>query len=206
MIPFHISWVHMSTDIDNMPKPRRTPRALLRSILMLDDTPHSVALGTTIGMFVGMTPTVGIQMMIVLAFAFIVRPLFRFNRIAAVLTVYVTNPLTIIPIYWFNYKVGTCFVSSSVKYEDFVAIVQYDGHGDWFKRAMSLITELGAPLLVGCFIVATICSLLTYPTMRWLLRRCLPGGHAARCDTTSEQNASPESPAVSSTSTDNAGS
>jgi hypothetical protein len=76
----------MPTSIDDIPKPRRTPRTLLRSILMLDDTPHSVALGTAIGMFVGMTPTVGIQMIIVLIVAFLTRPFLKFNKIAAVLT------------------------------------------------------------------------------------------------------------------------
>lgn len=162
----------MSSSIDDIPKPRMTPRALLRKILMLDDTPHSVALGTTIGMFIGMTPTVGIQMIIVLVIAFLTRPFFRFNKIAAVLTVYVTNPLTIVPIYWFNYQVGTWFVPSRIVYEDFVAIVRFDSHDNWSERATSLMTELGAPLLVGCLLVATVSSVLTYPTMRWLLRRC----------------------------------
>lgn len=161
----------MPTSIDDIPKPRRTPRTLLRSILMLDDTPHSVALGTAIGMFVGMTPTVGIQMIIVLIVAFLTRPFFKFNKIAAVLTVYVTNPLTIVPIYWFNYKVGTFFIPSSVRYEDFVAIVRFDSHDNWSERAFALITELGAPLIAGCLLVAVVCSLLTYPAMRWLLRR-----------------------------------
>ncbi|NQV29093.1 MAG: DUF2062 domain-containing protein [Rhodopirellula sp.] len=161
----------MSTSIDDIPKPRMTPRALLRSILMLDDTPHSIALGTAIGMFIGMTPTVGIQMMIVLVIAFLTRPLFTFNKIAAVLTVYVTNPLTLVPIYWFNYKVGTCFIPSSVTYEDFVTIIRFDRHHNWSKQALSLITELGAPLLVGCLLVAIVSSVLTYPAMRWLLQR-----------------------------------
>jgi hypothetical protein len=161
----------MSTSIDDIPKPRMTPRALLRSILMLDDTPHSVALGTAIGMFIGMTPTVGIQMIIVMVMAFLTRPPFSFNRVAAVLTVYVTNPLTFIPIYWFNYQVGTRFIPSDVSYDDFVEIVQFDSHEKWSERAMSLITDLGAPLLVGCLLVAIVSSVLTYPTMRWLLRR-----------------------------------
>ena len=69
------------------------PRSLLRHILMLDDTPHSIALGTAIGMFIGMTPTVGIQMILVIVFAFLVKPLFTFNRIAALITVYISNPL-----------------------------------------------------------------------------------------------------------------
>ena len=162
----------MSTSIDEIPKPRMTARALLRKILMLDDTPHSVALGTTIGMFIGMTPTVGVQMIIVVVIAFLTRPLLRFNKIAAVLTVYVTNPLTFVPIYWFNYQVGTWFIPSDVTYEDFVDIVKFDTHEKWSERALSLITDLGAPLLVGCLLVAIVSSAVTYPTMRWLLRRC----------------------------------
>lgn len=179
----------MSSSSDPVPKPRMTPRALLRSILMLDDTPHSIALGAAIGMFVGMTPTVGIQMLIVLFVAFLARPFFSFNRIAAVLTVYVTNPFTIIPIYWFNYQVGTVFVPSSVTYEDFVAVVQFDRKGDWLSRAMSLISELGSPLLIGCLVVATLCSLLTYPSMRWLIRRCAmhPANHAVSGSVTDQQ-------------------
>lgn len=169
----------MSTSIDEIPKPRKTPRALLRSILMLDDTPHAVALGTAIGMFIGMTPTVGIQMIIVLVMAFLTRPLFSFNRIAAVLTVYVTNPLTFVPIYWFNYQVGTWFIPSDVTYDDFVAIVKFDTHENWSERALSLITDLGAPLLVGCLLVAAVSSAVTYPTMRWLLRRFHQSGVSA---------------------------
>ena len=46
-----------------------TPRRLIRRLLSLDDTPHAIALGTAIGMFIGLTPTVGIQMIIVLLFA-----------------------------------------------------------------------------------------------------------------------------------------
>ena len=44
----------------------QSPRALLNTILRLDDTPQSIALGTAIGMFVGLTPMVGLQMAIVL--------------------------------------------------------------------------------------------------------------------------------------------
>lgn len=162
----------MSASRDDIPKPRMTPRVLLRSILMLDDTPHAIALGTAIGMFVGLTPTVGVQMLIVLAVAFLARHLFRFNTMAAVLTVYVTNPLTLVPIYWFNYQVGTFFIPSDVTYAGFVAITE-DTRTHWFDRALSLITNLGAPLLAGCLVVGIVVSLLTYPTMRWVLRRYL---------------------------------
>ena len=117
----------MSESSEKKSKRRLIPREFLRTILMLDDTPHSIALGTAIGMFIGMTPTVGIQMGLVLIFAFLVRPLFSFNKVAAVLTVYISNPFTVAPIYWGCYKLGTVFVEGNVTYEDFAAEFSKDG-------------------------------------------------------------------------------
>ena len=147
-----------------------SPRTLLRHILMLDDTTHSVALGTAIGMFIGMTPTVGIQMMLVITFSVLTRWLFNFNRVAALITVYISNPLTLAPIYYFNYKVGTIFVEGHLTKEDFVRILEYDGFRQWWQTIVHLFVEVGAPLIVGSLIVATACGLLTYPAMRRLLR------------------------------------
>ena len=169
----------MSDHRDKSTQPPRSFRNLLRTILMLDDTPHSIALGTAIGMFVGMTPTVGVQMLIVLGIAFLTRPFFHFNRVAGVLTVYVTNPLTIVPVYWFNYCVGTLFVEQRVSYEHFAAILQYEGFEQWWVTVSRLLSEVGLPLLTGSLIVAVICSLATYPAMIWLISR-VRHRHASR--------------------------
>ena len=75
----------------------RDPRTLLRTILMLDDTSHSIALGSAIGMFIGLSPTGGIQMMLVMLTSLLTRKFFRFNVMAALIMVYISNPLTAIP-------------------------------------------------------------------------------------------------------------
>jgi uncharacterized protein (DUF2062 family) len=139
-----------------------SPRLLLRQILMLDDSPHSIALGTTVGMFIGLTPTVGIQMALVMLFALLTAPLFKFNRVAAILTVYISNPLTMIPMYWFNYRVGTLFVAGDVDREAFNQV------RDW-GTLLELLVEVGWPLVVGSLVVASVGALVTYPLIRWLL-------------------------------------
>lgn len=136
---------------------------------MLDDTPHSIALGTTIGMFIGMTPTVGIQMILVMVAALLLGPFFRFNRVAALLTVYISNPLTMVPLYWMDYKVGTLFVEGNVTRERFGEILEYDGFREWCRTVGGLTLELGWPLLIGSLVVATASAAATYPLMRWLL-------------------------------------
>ncbi len=138
---------------------------LLRSILMLDDSAHSIALGTAIGMFIALTPTVGIQMLMVLCFAFLTRPLFRFNQIASLITVYVSNPLTIVPIYWFDYKVGTYYVGGSMTQDDFARILEFEGFSGWWETVKQLMLDVGSPLIIGSLVVAAFFSLVTYPIM-----------------------------------------
>ncbi|HAW26611.1 MAG TPA: hypothetical protein DCY03_00615, partial [Planctomycetaceae bacterium] len=149
------------------PKPawKYSPRMLLRSILMLDDSAHSIALGTAIGMFIALTPTVGIQMLMVLCVAFLTRPFFKFNQVASLITVYVSNPLTIVPIYWFDYKIGTYYVGGSMTQKDFARILEFEGFSGWWETVKQLLLEVGSPLIIGSLIVATFFSLMTYPIM-----------------------------------------
>jgi uncharacterized protein len=147
-----------------------SPRTLLRTILMLDDTPHSIALGTAIGMFIGLTPTVGLQMILVMVVYYLTRSLFQFNRLAALLTVYISNPITMIPMYWFNFEVGAAIVGGEVDPDDFARIFEYHGFWQWWNAVLELFVGIGWPLILGSAIVASIGGLLTYPAMRWLLR------------------------------------
>ncbi|MBI1310253.1 DUF2062 domain-containing protein [bacterium] len=163
-----------------------SPRSLLRTILTLDDTPHHVALGTAIGMFVGLTPTVGVQMLVVITLAFLTRRLFAFNRLAALLTVYVTNPVTTLPIYWFNYEVGTLFVDGQMSYDAFSAVFEYHNLATWWDAVCGLFVKIGSPLIVGSLIVATVVSIPTYPLMFWLVKKF----HDATPDATSSDSSS----------------
>jgi len=77
-------------------------KGFFRKLLQLDDTPERIARGVALGTLIGMTPTVGIQMTLAVIFAAICRA----NRLAAVALVWLSNPVTIVPIYWFDYWFG----------------------------------------------------------------------------------------------------
>ncbi len=147
------------------------PRLWLRALLMLDGTSHQIALGAAIGMFVALTPTVGIQMVLVLLIAMLTRSLFRFNKVAALIAVYVSNPLTVVPIYWFNYTIGTIYFPSTISKDEFAKIFEYHGLQEWWNSMTRLFVDLGVPLLTGSFIVATIGGLVTYPLILRILKR-----------------------------------
>ncbi|MFC1679222.1 DUF2062 domain-containing protein [Elusimicrobiota bacterium] len=76
-------------------------RTLGRSFT-LDDTPSSIAKGVALGIMIAMSPTVGIQWLIVLPLS----KLFRANMAAAFSVIWASNPLTMAPIYWLTYKIG----------------------------------------------------------------------------------------------------
>lgn len=64
--------------------------------------PREIALGLDLGIFIGMTPTMGIQMPIAVFFA----ALFKWSKISAAFGVWITNPLTSPFIYGITYIVG----------------------------------------------------------------------------------------------------
>lgn len=146
------------------------PRHLLRSLLMLDDTEHAIALGTAIGVLLGLTPTVGLQMITVMILSVLTRRFFRFNVMAALMAVYISNPITIVPIYWALYKTGSFFVGGEVSRSQFAAILEYNSFNEWWATLVELVVSLGEPLLIGTAIIAIPGGILTYPLMRWMLQ------------------------------------
>jgi uncharacterized protein (TIGR03546 family) len=65
--------------------------------------PREIALGFALGLFVGMSPAMGLQTII----AIFIATLLKWNKIAAALSVWVTNPFTAPIIYPVTYYVGS---------------------------------------------------------------------------------------------------
>ncbi len=80
----------------------RSLRKIYRRFLRIRGHPREIALGLALGIFIGMTPLVGIQM----AIAIFVAALFKWNKFSAAIGVYITNPLTAPFIYSINYLIG----------------------------------------------------------------------------------------------------
>ncbi|MFW5887089.1 MAG: DUF2062 domain-containing protein [Bacteroidota bacterium] len=72
-------------------------------LLEIKDHPEKIAMGFALGSFIGMTPLVGLQFVISVALASIL----KWNKIAAGIAVFNTNIVTGIFIFSFNYKLGT---------------------------------------------------------------------------------------------------
>ncbi|MCA9069683.1 MAG: DUF2062 domain-containing protein [Planctomycetaceae bacterium] len=148
---------------------RQSPRTILRQIVFINDTHHSKSLGAALGVFIAMTPTVGIQSLIVILVAAITYPFFYFNRTTAFASIYISNPITMVPIYWVNYKVGTWFVKGTMDRSEFAKILEYESFTEWWQTILQLFIKVGTPLMIGSFIVSTLCGVATYFLVRRLL-------------------------------------
>ena len=148
-----------------------SPKTLLRYVLSLDDTPHAIALGVAVGMFWGLTPTVGVQMALIFGFYWLCRPLFRFNMKAAMVTVYISNPLTMLPIYWFDYRVGCLFLPGDLTKSELARVLEFDGFAQWWDTVKGLVLEVGWPMAIGAVLVGSVGAFVSYPGIRWSLAR-----------------------------------
>jgi uncharacterized protein len=145
-------------------------RAICGKLLMLDDTPHRIALGMAIGVFISWTPTLGFQMLAAVPLAYLLRA----NRVSSVIGVYLSNPLTIVPMYWLDYQLGAMLLRTPVSFDGFREILM---RSDWAQRCWGLLgvgmDVLGAVWLGG-LILGALTGVLAYIGTLWLLRCVRP--------------------------------
>lgn len=77
-------------------------RRVYERFVKIRGRPREIALGFALGIFIGMTPTIGIQIPIAVFFAAI----FKWSKISAAFGVWITNPFTSPFIYGLTYIVG----------------------------------------------------------------------------------------------------
>lgn len=80
----------------------RQGKLQLLRFIRLQGTPHEISRGFALGILIGMTPTFGIQMPLALLFAWLLKE----SKVAAIIGVWITNPLTAPVIYALEYETG----------------------------------------------------------------------------------------------------
>lgn len=131
--------------------------------------PRRIALGISIGLMIAFSPTIGFQM----GLALVAASIFNASRVAAVLSVWVTNPLTMGPVFALTYAVGRPFWFTSPDV-GLIELSQRIGGGQGmsgvgavfnaFHSIYGLGTGLYIPMLLGGVIVgAVVCGVSYFP-------------------------------------------
>ena len=140
-------------------KPQKLPRNWLTrrfrytylKLLRLRGKPKVVAKGLAVGIFAGCFPLFGLQSLIGLFLAAVCRG----SKVAALAATWISNPLTYVPLYVFNYKIGKLLLGTKdtqlppLDIESFTA----------FKE---LGSTFAITLFTGSFVVGMILAVVTY--------------------------------------------
>lgn len=122
---------------------------------------RSVSGGVAVGMFCGLIP--GPLQMIGAA---LLAVLFRVNLPVALFTTLYTNPITIVPLYWLAYQLGSLVTGQSQAVTDAHFMVPEMGWDNWFTVLIDWILSLGKPFAIGLPLLAVVFAVLGYVLVR----------------------------------------
>lgn len=149
---------------------------LIHPLLHTPHTPEYIARSVMFGLMVALTPTVGVQMPIVLLIWLAVRRFrseWNFSLVVAMAWTWVTNVATAPPVYYLYIVTGRTLMGRWDRvrdYETFASRLTESLGEDagWFESvwvyAVNLVNKFGIPLFVGCVPWVIIGSWLGY---RW---------------------------------------
>jgi uncharacterized protein (DUF2062 family) len=124
----------------------------LREILSVKEPPGKVAASFAIGIFIGMSPLLGIHTLLGIFLAWQL----KLNKLVTLVGVYVTNPWTIVPIYTFGTWVGTKVLGV----EQIIPAMDWS-HMTW-KILLVEFERLLMPFIVGSTLNGAVAALVAY--------------------------------------------
>ncbi len=163
--------------------PGQRIRGWFTHLLHLDDSAHRLALGAAVGMFIGLTPTLGLHIILILFFLMFIPG----NKAVALPVAFITNPATAVPIFYFNYRVGALILGSDGSVDvrgQWAALVHhvpemtqlFYAPGSFFPDLWTWMGEFWRatqaiiwPLWVGSLVVATVAAVAAYVGMYYLV-------------------------------------
>lgn len=138
---------------------KRKLRYLYLRIIRLRSTTPAIARGLAMGVFAGLFPFFGAQTILGVLLAILVRG----NKLTAAVGTWISNPLTYVPIYIFNFKVGQFLLGTHELSTDV----------DWTSTAELLQAgkTFAITLLLGCSVIGAIGAIIAYFLGLWLIPR-----------------------------------
>lgn len=146
---------------------------VIHYLLHADDPPHELALGVAIGVWVTFTPTIGIQMALIVFLAWLLRA----NKVVGLPIAWITNPATIVPMYYPCYWLGRVILGHPDVGMEWWKKLAHPPTGWWPAVTFYLdcVWEIFEPLWLGCLIIATVLAVISYVivlfTVRWYRMR-----------------------------------
>jgi uncharacterized protein (DUF2062 family) len=166
---------HAKSSSEHQPAPSSPCSRIIPWLIGLRGSPHAVALGVAVGVFVAFTPTNGVQTLLALALATVLGA----NRAAAMVPVWISNPLSIPPILALTYWVGSWLwngpsaVIVLAELKEFMRALANTSAwriDEQFRALSTLGSDIFLPMLFGGLLVGLASALVSYWCVAIILR------------------------------------
>jgi len=124
-------------------------------VVRLKKTPHEIALGFALGVFIGILPTPGFNILIGLGLIFIFKKL---NKIALFAGMAIFNPIVSAPVIYFSHRIGGLFIPPLVPTDTpYGFLVEF--------------LHTSARVLGGSIVVGLVVSIIIYHIVKRITKR-----------------------------------
>jgi uncharacterized protein (DUF2062 family) len=160
---------------------KRLKKIVFHHILHADDTPHRLALGVALGFLICCTPTIGLQIVIYIGLA----ALLGANKVSGIPFLFISNPFTAVPLYYFMWKVGEYTINlgpgghrgvSTQEIKSWLGetthtIRESGGESfldpEFWQDVGRLLISTGTELWLGAFVFGIPLAVMSYFLTRW---------------------------------------
>ncbi|NOY91077.1 MAG: DUF2062 domain-containing protein [Deltaproteobacteria bacterium] len=159
---------------------RRLRNVIVLRILGVADTPHRIAWGVLWGFLVAMTPTIGLQIVLYLMIATVLRA----NKVSGIPILFISNPFTAAPLYYFCFWLGGEVLhggAAEASREELMARISESAscmqHGlsdlftlNFWHQVLDVFLALGADLWMGSLVLGLATGVPAYFLTLWGVR------------------------------------
>jgi uncharacterized protein len=141
---------------------------VVHQMLHVDDPPHRLALGLGIGMFITFTPTIGFQMGLVFALCWLLGA----NKVVGVPVVWISNPATIVPVYYPCLWLGEFLLGKEHRNFAWFQTMFTGAPVEWLPKVKFYgvaLKDIAIELWLGCIVIGGILGLLFYLLTYWMI-------------------------------------
>lgn len=130
-------------------------KKLLAAMLALDNHPRHIATGFAIGVFIGITPFIGLHTLMAVMAAFT----FRLNKLTTITGAWANTPFTTPPVLIASYKLGAWLLGETARPFNITTL-------EWHY-----LKDFAGALLLGSAVIGLAAAILGYGLCYWLVVR-----------------------------------